>query len=72
MGHAAWASHHDFDIGYFFVSGIAYILRLLDQNNEFDSLHWFQSVGDMYKWVVHLLGLNPDRAIGPIGMKHLA
>jgi WASH complex subunit 7 len=28
--------------------GIAYILKLLDQYEEFDSLHWFQSVRDKY------------------------
>ena len=31
-----------------FVMGIAYILKLLDQYNEFDSLHWFQSVNEKY------------------------
>jgi WASH complex subunit 7 len=29
--------------------GIAYIFKLLDQYEEFDSLHWFQSVRDKYK-----------------------
>ena len=29
--------------------GVAYILKLLDQYHEFDSLHWFQSVRDKYK-----------------------
>ena len=29
-------------------SGIAYILRLLNQYHEFDSLHWFQSVREKF------------------------
>lgn len=32
-----------------FVMGVAYILKLMDQYNEFDSLHWFRSVNDKYK-----------------------
>ncbi|PFX13788.1 WASH complex subunit 7 [Stylophora pistillata] len=32
-----------------FVMGVAYILKLLDQYKEFDSLHWFQSVQDKYE-----------------------
>ncbi|KXJ13474.1 WASH complex subunit 7 [Exaiptasia diaphana] len=32
-----------------FVMGVAYILKLLDQYHEFDSLHWFQSVQDKYE-----------------------
>ena len=28
---------------------MAYILKLLDQYLEFDSLHWFQAVRDKYK-----------------------
>jgi len=28
--------------------GVAYILKLLDQYHEFDSLHWFQSVREHY------------------------
>lgn len=31
------------------LSGVAYILKLLDQYLEFDSLHWFHAVRDKYK-----------------------
>lgn len=33
----------------FAFSGVAYILKLLDQYLEFDSLHWFQAVRDKYR-----------------------
>ena len=31
-----------------FVMGVAYILKLLDQYSEFDTLHWFHSVNEKY------------------------
>jgi len=40
-------------------AGVAYILKLLDQYHEFDSLHWFQSVRERYlKEKVSLLIAN--------------
>ena len=31
------------------ILGVAYILKLLNQYKEFDSLHWFQSVDHKYQ-----------------------
>jgi WASH complex subunit 7 len=34
-----------------FAIGVAYILKLLDQNKDFDSLNWFKSTVSFYKQV---------------------
>ncbi|XP_075218333.1 strumpellin and WASH-interacting protein isoform X2 [Lycorma delicatula] len=33
-----------------FAMGVAYMLKVIDLNSEFDSLHWFQSVQDTYHY----------------------
>lgn len=42
-----------------FSMGIAYILKLLDQYHDFDSLHWFQSVKE--KFVASKNSLTSDQ-----------
>ncbi len=32
-----------------FPLGVAFLLKLLQQNEDFDSLHWFSSVEDHYQ-----------------------
>ena len=52
---------------FIFPKGVAYILKLLDQYHEFDSLHWFQSVQDKYaKEKVRTEGLQPPPPLPPV------
>lgn len=41
-------THYNFALVLLMTAGVAYILKLLDQYQEFDSLHWFQSVREKY------------------------
>lgn len=41
-------THCNFLLVLLMSAGVAYILKLLDQYQEFDSLHWFQSVREKY------------------------
>lgn len=43
--------------------GIAYLLRILDINNEFDLLKWFQSVIENYKEKLNLLKTQEIKAL---------
>ena len=45
---------HDGSIHFF--SGVAYVLKLVDQYHAFDSLHWFQSV--KMKYADDMVSLN--------------
>lgn len=44
-------------------TGIAYLLRIFDINNEFDSLKWFQSVIENYKEKLNLLKTQEIKAL---------
>lgn len=44
-------------------TGIAYLLRILDINNEFDSLKWFQSVIENYNEKLNLLKTQEIKAL---------
>lgn len=43
--------------------GIAYLLRILGVNNEFDSLKWFQSVTENYEAKLYLLKTQEMKAL---------
>lgn len=43
--------------------GIAYLLRILGINNEFDSLKWFQSVTENYEEKLNLLKNQEMKAL---------
>ncbi|XP_067134049.1 WASH complex subunit 4 isoform X3 [Centruroides vittatus] len=47
-----------------FAMGVAYILKLLDQYQDFDSLHWFQSVRDKYRKEMNDVIKEKKQAIG--------
>lgn len=43
--------------------GVAYLLRILDLNNEFDSLKWFQSVSENYEEKLNVLKTQEIKAL---------
>jgi hypothetical protein len=43
--------------------GIAYLLRILSLNNEFDSLKWFQSVSENYEEKLNVLKAQEINAL---------
>lgn len=42
--------------------GVAYLLRILNLNNEFDALKWFQSVTENYEKKLNLLKTQEMKA----------
>lgn len=43
--------------------GVAYLLRILNLNNEFDSLKWFQSVIENYEKKLNMLKSQEMKAL---------
>lgn len=43
--------------------GVAYLLRILGLNNEFDSLKWFQSVSENYEDKLNVLKTQEIKAL---------
>lgn len=43
--------------------GIAYLLRIFDSKNKFDSLKWFQSVSENYEQKMHLIKAQEMEAL---------
>lgn len=45
------------------IIGVAYLLRILSLNNEFDSLKWFQSVSENYEDKLNVLKTQEIKAL---------
>lgn len=50
-------------VNWMLLIGVAYLLRILGLNNEFDSLKWFQSVSENYEEKLNVLKTQEINAL---------